>query len=228
MAYDELFILSFNYHFTSCFNQALLVKLLIDLLRAKGISLLLSLVPYIKIKEIFMRLFLLTTAVLIITMFGYESVAQKDKHKKSKGTQEHAHLDIKDACKREESLAKIKDDMSPFRFDKVTTTRIHYKSYDKVWSVAIPLFYKTQYQFIFNTEGLPTNVEIKISDKPLQVSSAKILHQSSEKHFSYKTPVDFEGTRIYVSVSVPADVSYNTGVRNKGCVLMATGYQNVD
>jgi hypothetical protein len=172
-------------------------------------------------------LYLLVFAVIVTT--SVDSVAQKHKPKKSKTqSKDEPQLEIKNACKREESLAKIKDDITPFRFDKVTTTRIQYKSYDKVWTVAIPLFHTTQYKFIFNSEGMPTNVEIKITDKPIQTGSAKILHQSSEKHFSYETPPDFEGTRIYVSIKVPADPEYNKGVRNKGCVVMGSGYQNLE
>jgi hypothetical protein len=171
---------------------------------------------------------LIPIVVLSVLAFSFELLAQKSKDKKKKGDDTEHHMDIKDACKREESLARIKTDMTPFRFDKVTTTKIQYKAYDKVWSVAIPLFHTTQYKFIFNTEGLPTGVDIKISDKPLQMSTAKVLHQSSEKHFTYETPTDFEGNRIYVSIKVPADPEYHNGVRNKGCVIMGSGYQNME
>ena len=165
---------------------------------------------------------------LSMILLSIDVSAQKDKHKKSKGDETEHHMESKDACKKEESVAKIRDDISPYRFDKLTTTKIQYKSYDKVWTVAIPLFHTTQYKFIINTEGMPTGVDIKITDKPVQMSTAKVLHQSSEKHFSYETPSDFEGTRIYVSIKVPADPEYNKGVRNKGCVVMGSGYQNLE
>lgn len=154
---------------------------------------------------------------------------KKDKSKKgSKGETESSSLDVKDACKREEVVAKIKTDMTPYRFDKITTTKIHYKPFAKVWTVVIPLYHSTDYKFLINSEGMPTGVDIKITDKPLQVSSAKVLHQSTDKHFTYQVPKDFEGTRIYISIKVPADVEYSKGVRNKGCIILGSGYQNLE
>ena len=88
----------------------------------------------------------------------------KSEHGKSDKNAEASSLEIKDACKRAESVVKIKADMSPFRFDKITTTKISYKAYDKVWTVVIPLYHSTNYKFIINSEGMPTNVEIKITD----------------------------------------------------------------
>lgn len=171
-------------------------------------------------------------ALSLMLIANLNMVAQKkhksDKSQDKKTTEETSSLTINDACQREKSLERIKGDMSPFRFDKVNTTRITYKSYDKVTTVAIPLFHTTQYRFIINAEGMPTGVEFKITDKPLQASTAKVLFQSSDKHFVYETPKEFEGTRIYVSIKVPADSEYNNGVRNKGCVIMGSGYQNLD
>ncbi|MGB0403462.1 MAG: hypothetical protein ACPGEG_05145 [Salibacteraceae bacterium] len=180
-----------------------------------------------------MRIITTVLCVFTLLMLSGNIEAQKKKgsnkkHSSSKGDVEAAHLEMKDACKKLESLEKIKADMSPYRFDKVNTTKVFYKAYDKVVTVAIPLFHSTGYKFIINTEGLPTKVDIKITDKPLAVNGAKILHQSTETHFIYEAPKDFEGTRIYVSFKIPADAEFNTGVRNKGCVLIGSGYQNLD
>jgi hypothetical protein len=133
-----------------------------------------------------------------------------------------------DACKKEESTDKIKNDITPFRFDKTTTTKIFYKSYDQIVSVAIPVFYTTAYKLIINTEGMPTNVKVKISDRPKGVSSAKTLGESDSKHYSWEPASDFEGDRIYIHYLIPADKDYNTGTRNKGCVVLGVGYKNAD
>jgi len=161
-------------------------------------------------------------------LYSQKKSKSKKESSKSKGDESASSLDIKDACKREETVAKIKTDMTPYRFDKITTTKIHYKPFAKVWAVVIPLYHSTDYKFIINSEGMPTGVEIKITDKPLVVSSSKLLHQSSEKNFSYQVPKDFEGTRIYISIKVPADVEYSKGLRNRGCIIMGSGYQNLD
>lgn len=168
-------------------------------------------------------------SILSLLAMPLDSYSQKkEKHSKSKGGDSESSLDIKDACKRAEVVAKIKSDMTPYRFDKITTTKIQYKPYAKVWTVVIPLYHSTDYKFIINSEGMPTGVEIKIRDKPLQISSSKVLHQSSDKHFTYNVPKDFEGTRIYISIKVPADAEYSKGVRNRGCIIMGSGYQNLD
>ncbi|MBD80778.1 MAG: hypothetical protein CL840_17820 [Crocinitomicaceae bacterium] len=167
-------------------------------------------------------------AFLIATPIHSHAQKKDKKSSKSGKNGEAPSLEIKDACKRAESVVKIKADMTPFRFDKITTTKIQYKPYDKVWTVVIPLYHSTNYKFIVNSEGMPTNVEIKITDKPLKMSTAKVLHESSDKHFTYEVPEGFEGTRIYVSIRVPADQEYNNRVRNKGCIIMGSGYHNLE
>lgn len=172
---------------------------------------------------------ILTVLLCFVSMLLYSGDIEAQKKKGSaKNDDEPAHLEMKDACKKLESLEKIKSDMSPFRFDKVNTTKVFYKAYDKVVTVAIPLFHTTGYRFIINTEGLPTQVDVKITDKPIAVNGAKIMHQTTENHFVYEAPKDFEGTRIYISFKIPADTEFNTSVRNKGCVLIGSGYQNLD
>jgi len=191
--------------------------------------LLLSLIVPIRMFKI--SLILLSSLFLLaIPVESYSQKKQKDKKEKSKseGEESESNLEIKDACTRTETVAKIKADMTPYRFDKITTTKIHYKPYAKVWTVVIPLYHSTDYKFIINSEGMPTGVEIKITDKPLKMSTAKVLHQSSDKHFTYQVPKDFEGTRIYISIKVPADADYSVGVRNRGCIIMGSGYQNLD
>lgn len=133
-----------------------------------------------------------------------------------------------DACKKTESNDKIKNDMSPFRYDKTTTTRIFYKAYDQIVNVAIPVFYKTSYKVIVNTEGMPTAVKVRITDRPSGMSTAKILKESESKHFVWEPDAGFEGDRVYIQYLIPADKGYNTGERNKGCTLLGVGYKNAD
>lgn len=75
---------------------------------------------------------------------------------------------------------------------------------------------------------MPTGVQMKITDKPHKVSTAKVLQESSGKSFTYETPSDFEGTRVYLSIKIPGDPEYNNHVRNRGCILIGSGYEDVD
>ena len=89
-------------------------------------------------------------SLLAMPLDSHSQKKEKEKHSKSKGDDSESSLDIKDACKRAEVVAKIKTDMTPYRFDKITTTKIQYKPYAKVWTVVIPLYHSTDYKFIIN------------------------------------------------------------------------------
>ncbi|UTW62046.1 hypothetical protein KFE98_18855 [bacterium SCSIO 12741] len=172
----------------------------------------------------------LKSSLLLVVVLLFAGMAWGQKHdKKKKGsTESESSLTIQDACKKEASCERIKSDITPFKLDKITTTKIHYKAYDQVKEIAVPIFYSTGYKFIINTEGMPTGVTIHITDKPHKMSSAKILHESSSNHFSYELPKDFEGSRIYISVKVPADKEFHNGIRNRGCLILGAGYSNLD
>lgn len=178
-------------------------------------------------KAIFMTRYTLLLAIALSVSLA--SFAQKKEKQKDQGSDEVASsLNVQDACKKAESSEKIKSDITPFRLDKISTQKVFYKSYDQVKTVVVPVYHSTQYKFIINSEGLPTNVDIKVTDKPHNLSSAKVLKQASEKHFSFETPSDFSGSRIYIAIKIPADKEYQNGVRNRGCIVIGSGYSDLD
>lgn len=148
--------------------------------------------------------------------------------KKKGGKSEPVEITIKDACTYKETTEKIKVAIAPFKLDKITPSKIHYKAYTQVKEIAIPIYHSTKYKFEINAEGMPTGVEMKITDKPHKMSSAKVLSESSSKVFTYETPTGFDGTRIYLSIKIPGDPEYNNHVRNRGCILIGSGYEDVD
>ncbi|MCB0481746.1 MAG: hypothetical protein KDC83_09955 [Flavobacteriales bacterium] len=158
---------------------------------------------------------------------SFQGYGQKKDKKQSDDVIESS-LKISDLCKREESVEKIKADVTPFKLDKISTQKIHYKSYSQVVEFAVPIYHSTKYKFIINSEGMPTNVDIRLSDKPHKQSSAKILKESSDKHLSYESPEDYSGTRIYVTIKIPADKEYQNDVRNRGCIVIGSGYSDLD
>lgn len=170
------------------------------------------------------RLILLAVLVGLVHQSAF---SQKDKKHKDDEVIESS-LDIKDACKKDESAEKIKADITPFKLDKISTKKIYYKSYDQLVEIAIPIYHSTAYKFIINLEGLPTAIDFKITDKPHKLSSAKVLKESTEKHLIYETPADYTGTRIYVTLKIPADKEFQNGVRNHGCVVLGSGYSDLD
>ena len=61
---------------------------------------------------------------------------------------------VNDTCKRDESVEKCKADLNPYRYSGVKTTHVISKPYDQVLEVAMPLYYDTEYRFVFNLESL--------------------------------------------------------------------------
>ncbi len=169
-----------------------------------------------------------TLLLFLVLLFSGLAWGQKHDKKKKSDSEGSSSLTIKDACNKDASSERIKVDITPYKLDKITTTKVYYKSYDQVKEIAVPIFYSTGYKFIINTEGMPTGVTIHITDKPHKMGSAKVLHESTSNHFSYELPEDFEGSRIYISIKVPADKEFHNGIRNRGCLILGAGYSNLD
>ncbi len=161
-------------------------------------------------------------AVLFSVQFGY---AQR---KKGKSQKETPQMTVNESCTYKETAEKIKVEIAPFKLDKITPAKIHYKAYTQVKEIAIPIYHSTKYKFVINAEGMPTGVEMKLTDKPHKLSTAKVLTQTSAKTFSYETPADFEGSRVYLTIKIPGDPEYNNHVRNRGCILVGAGYEDID
>lgn len=164
--------------------------------------------------------------LLIVVIFSSSSFGQKKKGK-SKGSAP-VEITIKESCTFHETTEKIKVEIAPYKLEKITPSKIHYKAYTQVKEIAIPIYHSTKYKFVINAEGMPTGVEMKVTDRPHKVSGAKLLSQSTSKTFSYETPPEFEGTRIYLSIKVPGDPEFNNHVRNRGCILIGAGFEDVD
>lgn len=173
-----------------------------------------------------MRIKSIGIVLLMFSLFVNVALAQKKKGK-SKAT-ETVEITVNESCTFRETSEKIKVDVAPYKLDRITSSKIHYKAYTQVKEVAIPIYHSSKYKFVINAEGMPTGVQMKITDKPHKVSTAKVLQESSGKSFTYETPSDFEGTRVYLSIKIPGDPEYNNHVRNRGCILIGSGYEDVD
>ncbi len=167
---------------------------------------------------------------LFICSFLLLSVNSLVGQKRNKKGNESAasQITVNESCTYSETSEKIKEQMAPFKLDKITKTKIHYKAYTQVQELSIPIYHSTKYKFVINGESLPTEVKMKLTDKPHKLSTAKVLSQSSSKTFEYEVPEDFEGSRIYLTIKIPGDPEYNKHVRNRGCVLVGSGYEDVD
>jgi len=136
-------------------------------------------------------------------------------------------MKITDACKRNETIEKVKTEIIPFRYDKTTTTKVMFKGYKQSIQVAVPIFYDSKYKFVINTEGLPYGVKVTIYDKPKNISSSKILYEGAEgeKQIVFELPSTYDRTRIYVDYDIPASEKADT--KEKGCIVLGAGYENI-
>ena len=164
--------------------------------------------------------------VLMLVFFSNFSFGQKKKGRSNDSAP--IEITIKESCTYKETTDKIKVEIAPFKLEKITPAKIHYKAYTQVKEIAIPIYHTTKYKFVINAEGMPTGVEMKVTDKPHKVSGSKVLAQSSSKTFNYETPPGFEGTRIYLSIKIPGDPEFNNHVRNRGCILIGAGLEDID
>lgn len=134
---------------------------------------------------------------------------------------------VNDTCNREESVQKCKDDLVPFRYSGVRTTHITSKPYDQVEEIAIPMYYDTQYRFVFNLEGLKPNIKVEIYDKSVRDDSRELIFESSSKHFKFEPDPEMELNRLYINYVVPPVEVKDGDPEEKGCVVLTTGYKNV-
>lgn len=172
-----------------------------------------------------MRYKVLAIALVSTVILNFNAHAQKKKGKSSEAASE---ITINESCTYKETAEKIKVEIAPFKLDKITPCKIHYKAYTQVKEIAIPIYHSTKYKFVINAEGMPTGVEMKLTDKPHKISNAKVLTQTSSNTFTYETPDDFEGTRVYLTIKIPGDPEYNNHIRNRGCILVGAGYEDID
>lgn len=133
-----------------------------------------------------------------------------------------------DTCKRDESVEKCKGDLNPFRYSGVKTTHIVSKPYDQIIEVAMPLYFDTEYRFVFNLDGLNPNIKVEVYDKTQRDDSRKKLFESSAKHFQYEPDPSLGLNRLYINYVVPpVESSGESETIEKGCVVFTTGYKNV-
>lgn len=132
-----------------------------------------------------------------------------------------------DTCKRDEQAAAVKQAMVPFRYEKTTTTRVTFKHYDQVKSIAAPLFFDNKYKFVINTEGLPKEIKVQVYDKPRGLrDGSKMITESSEKQFSFELGEDYLNNRVYIDYIIPAIEESEDDITQKGCIVMGSGYEN--
>lgn len=128
-----------------------------------------------------------------------------------------------DACTPIESRAKCKEALVPFEYDAGKIVRITFRSMSQQKEYEIPLYMGEKYRLVFNREGLPQNVSIKVYDKKQGSSNRKVLYSSDDASFDEKQLIwEPESTgKIFIHFDIPA----TSDVEKKGCILFLLGYK---
>lgn len=125
--------------------------------------------------------------------------------------------------------ADLKNELMPilkpeYKYDSSKITRVLYKKEAFQSGIEVPLFMGEKYRFVFNTAGLPKDIEINIYDKKPTSKKKNALFTLSNVREAGKHIYSFEPEKpkkMYVVYTIPATEEKNL----KGCVVFLLGYK---
>lgn len=135
--------------------------------------------------------------------------------------------EIKNHCTYEKSRDKSRLALRPYRYTAQKTQRLTLKNYKQFREVMVPLFYDSKYRFVFNAEGMPGNLNVKIYDEPQSKSNRDPVYETQTYggQFSYETEEGGKYDKLYVDFIFPTKKSSDLDLVERGCVVMLVGYQ---
>lgn len=128
-------------------------------------------------------------------------------------------------CVASELKAELKQLLKPeFKYDSSQITRVTYKKEASQSGIEVPLFMGEKYRFLFNTQGLPKDIDIFIYDKKptnknkIALFSLKDVREDGKYIYSFEP---LKSRKMYIVYSIPATEEENL----KGCVAFLLGYK---
>lgn len=125
--------------------------------------------------------------------------------------------------------ADLKNELKPllkpeYKYDSSQITRIVYKKEAFQTGIEVPLFMGEKYRFLFNTAGLPKDVEITIYDKKPGNKTKNALFTLSKVKEAGRHLYSFEpekSKKMYIVYTIPAAEEEDL----KGCLVFLLGYK---
>ncbi len=118
---------------------------------------------------------------------------------------------------------ELKNELKPnFKYDSAKTTHITYKSKKQTKEIEVPLYMGEKYRFLFNTAGLPKNIEISIYNKKATNSKRKLLYSlktEEDKHIYVFEPG--RSRKMYINYTIPETSELGLS----GCMVFLVGYR---
>ncbi len=135
--------------------------------------------------------------------------------------------DVKNHCDYKKSRDKSRKALRPYNYSAQKSPRITLKNRKQFKELAVPLLRDSKYRFVFNTEGLPGKVEVKLYKKPVSESDRKVLFEkkSSGGQFTYETEKKREYDKLYIDLVYPAKETDDPKDVIRGCIVILAGYQ---
>lgn len=129
-------------------------------------------------------------------------------------------------CDSRALKSELKPKLKPeFKYDSSKTSRFNYKNKKQVKEIEIPLFMGEKYRFLFNTAGLPKDIEIGIYNKPTGHKKRKLLYELKEKegeHIYVFEPS--KSKKMYLTYTIPA-VELTNNEELRGCMVLLIGFK---
>ncbi len=110
-----------------------------------------------------------------------------------------------------------------FKYDSSKATHFLFTDREQIIEIAAPLFKGENFRFLFNTAGLPKNIEIRFYDKKQGSKNRKRLFSLEEvrkegKHiYAYDPKIS---KKIYLNYIIPRTRKQNLS----GCMVCVIGY----
>ncbi len=129
------------------------------------------------------------------------------------------------SCNTVELKTQSKEFLKPdFRYDASKTTYLTFLNKKQFKELEVPLYIGEKYKLVFNTAGVPENVDIEVYTKKYEANGRELLFSSRDSE-----PTDncytFEPTkalrRVYIDYLIPPA----SGEKSSGCVVMTLGYK---
>ena len=118
---------------------------------------------------------------------------------------------------KNELLKVLKPD---YRYDSYMPTRFSYTDKEKTIEIAAPLFKGEDFRFVFNTSGLPKDIEIKFYEKKgkkgKELFSLNKIKEDGKHIYSFDPQLN---KTIYLNYIIPRTRKQNL----KGCMVCVIG-----
>lgn len=134
---------------------------------------------------------------------------------------------VKNYCNYQESRDSAKLALRPYRYTSQKKVNLELKNHKQFKELVVPIFQDSKYKFVFNAEGMPGKLTIRVYHEPVDKDDREKLFEKTTEggQFTYETEKSKEYEQIYVDYIIPAKQTDDLDKTERACVIMLSGYQ---